>query len=162
MHIAKALLQAGAIVDMQDVSGETPLHWALFEGYWEVARVLLDYGADMDMTTQHGETPLHRVARRVALLPRCVQSVKAFLGYETDACKKVDPDKINNDGDTALALAHDSQIARELILVGADIDVRNKQHQTAAEKNPVVAPLLAHFTFRSAFDCTETGTMFLL
>lgn len=45
--ICKALIEAGADVNAEDVNGETPLHWAVSEGNLGAVQALLDAGASL-------------------------------------------------------------------------------------------------------------------
>jgi ankyrin repeat protein len=54
-----ALLQAGADVNAQGPSGNTPLHLAADQGHVNVAILLLEHGAYVDQANWHGETPLY-------------------------------------------------------------------------------------------------------
>merc|ERR1712098_417541 len=51
VKIAKALIEAGAYVDVQDANGETALHYAAFHGHLEIGKVLVDAGADLKIRT---------------------------------------------------------------------------------------------------------------
>jgi ankyrin repeat protein len=45
VDIVRALLLAGATVDLQDNDRETPLYWAIYYNNQECARLLIDFGA---------------------------------------------------------------------------------------------------------------------
>jgi hypothetical protein len=49
-------------VNLKDVSGFTPLHWAARNGHIEIARLLLQNGADVNANDNFGYTPLHLAA----------------------------------------------------------------------------------------------------
>jgi hypothetical protein len=49
-------------VNVKDVYGETPLHWAAKNGHVEIARVLLQNGAEVNVRNNYGNTPLHYAA----------------------------------------------------------------------------------------------------
>ena len=57
MGCVRVLLRRGADVTLRDVSGQTPLHMAMFNGS-AAARLLLEAGADVDAETVPGRTPL--------------------------------------------------------------------------------------------------------
>ena len=44
-------------LDVQDIFGWTPLHWAAHEGHASVIMVLLDAGAKPDVRDEEGKTP---------------------------------------------------------------------------------------------------------
>ena len=54
---ARALLSAGAKVDLQNKLGMPPLYMACQEGHTEVARVLLSMGAKVDLLMNYGRPP---------------------------------------------------------------------------------------------------------
>ncbi|KAL7680912.1 putative IQ motif, EF-hand binding, ankyrin repeat-containing domain-containing protein [Plasmopara halstedii] len=51
------LIQRGAIVNVADERGDTPLHWAAFSGRLAVTQKLLSLGADSTLTNSDWETP---------------------------------------------------------------------------------------------------------
>ncbi len=51
------LLEAGADVNIQEVSGITPLHLAASQGNLEIIICLLEAGADVRIETNGGKTP---------------------------------------------------------------------------------------------------------
>jgi ankyrin repeat protein len=56
---AKILLQHGAVIDINDSKGDTPLHLASWEGHVEVSLTLLSASADIDrLSGRDGSTPL--------------------------------------------------------------------------------------------------------
>ena len=60
LDVARALLSAGAKVDLQDKKkGMSALYGACANGHLEVARALLSAGAAADLPTYLGESPLH-------------------------------------------------------------------------------------------------------
>ncbi len=54
----KALLEAGADVNLKTESGDTPLAWAASSGNFDFVKALLAAGADVNMTDSSGKTPL--------------------------------------------------------------------------------------------------------
>ncbi len=56
--VLKALLAAGAGVNLQDDDGNTALHMAAFARKTEAALLLLEAGADVNLKTKAGRTPL--------------------------------------------------------------------------------------------------------
>lgn len=55
--IAKILLEAGADVNVRQISGVTPLHSAAQHGNIELIILLLEAGANVHSTTEDGKTP---------------------------------------------------------------------------------------------------------
>lgn len=51
-YIATAVIDAGANVNIRDVDGCTPLHFAAFYGSAKIAKLLIDYGADKTLVTR--------------------------------------------------------------------------------------------------------------
>jgi ankyrin repeat protein len=56
----RALIEAGANVNVRDKNGETPLHLAAREFRLAAAAMLLAYGAKVDTQDNQGNTPLFR------------------------------------------------------------------------------------------------------
>jgi len=63
MGIVKALLGAGANVNLSDDDDWTPLHYASRWGDAEVAKLLLDRGADVSLPDSEGDLPIHIATR---------------------------------------------------------------------------------------------------
>jgi ankyrin repeat protein len=54
----KILLQYGVDPNIPDNMGETPLHVAVRNNYYEIAELLLKYNADIHKKNRYGESPL--------------------------------------------------------------------------------------------------------
>eukprot|EP01046_Picozoa_sp_COSAG06_P065771 COSAG06_NODE_16308_length_1008_cov_1.026403_1_plen_83_part_10 len=63
MTVLNSLVQAGADVDHQALSGWTPLHYAAQAGRYKTARALLDAGASRSISAAQGG----QLAKAVAL-----------------------------------------------------------------------------------------------
>ena len=59
IHIAEALIRAGAQIDLADSKGATPLHYASMYGYAEMTDMLLYYDAQVNLKTKDGSSALH-------------------------------------------------------------------------------------------------------
>ena len=53
-----ALIDAGAPVNLQDPSGNTPLMLAAYHGHAELVTALAERGADVDLLNDRGQSPL--------------------------------------------------------------------------------------------------------
>jgi ankyrin repeat protein len=62
--VVRLLLEHGAVINVQDQSGWTPLHTALYYGALEVVPLLLEHGADVEAKTNNGKTALQVAADR--------------------------------------------------------------------------------------------------
>lgn len=62
--IAKMLLEAGAAVNVVQMSGVTPLHSAAHNGNIELLIVLLEAGADVNAKTDDGKTPADKASEK--------------------------------------------------------------------------------------------------
>ena len=58
VEVIKILLQNGAIVDLKDRAGRSPLHLAVDYKKIEVIRLLLQYGTQIDIKDNKNQTPL--------------------------------------------------------------------------------------------------------
>jgi hypothetical protein len=60
-EVARALMEAGADVNLQNQEGSTALHTAAFLCRTEIVEMLLDHGADKNLQNIYGSTPLASV-----------------------------------------------------------------------------------------------------
>ena len=60
-HVAsvKALLAAGADINLADPDGTTPLIVALMNGHWDAGKLLIESGADVNLWDWWGQSPLY-------------------------------------------------------------------------------------------------------
>ena len=61
-EVARALIEAGADVNLQNNEGSTALHTAAFLCRTEIVEMLLENGADKDLRNVYGSTPIETVA----------------------------------------------------------------------------------------------------
>lgn len=121
---AKALVEAGAKVNVRDVAGYSPLHQAATEGHEEIVKFLLKNGCNVDTQDElHGNTALHEAAwkgfsRTVEVL--CKHGANVYIK--------------NNGGFTPLHLTCQNghnQSCRVLLLSACKPDVRNSYGDTS-------------------------------
>ena len=72
------LINSGAYVDVQDVSGKTPLIHACCLNKADIVQLLLDRGSSTRTFDSSGDSPLHHAARG-----KCIASVKALLRHSS-------------------------------------------------------------------------------
>jgi len=77
--IAK-LIKKGANVNVKNLNGETPLHYACWNNNMSIVKALLDKGADINAVTDLGETCLHWALRT----PDCTELVNYLLKRGVD------------------------------------------------------------------------------
>lgn len=75
--LIEQVIARGAVIDIRNLRGQTPLHLAVEHGNLEAARALLERGADLGAEDLEGVTPLQvavkkRRKRVLALLERYV------------------------------------------------------------------------------------------
>ena len=58
IQIMEALHGQGAVLDLQNQLGHTPLHWAAHKGNVQIIRYLLEHGVNVNTRDELGETPL--------------------------------------------------------------------------------------------------------
>jgi ankyrin repeat protein len=118
----KALIAAGANVNAENKSGETPLHIAAVRGYQEITSLLIVEGADVNAIDKRKLTPLHAAA---------------WSGYnETVSLLIANCSEINAIGENGITPLHVSALSGShktmtlLINEGADINAKNKDGMT--------------------------------
>jgi ankyrin repeat protein len=116
------LIAAGAFVNQQDESGDTPLMNAAASSNLVAVKTLIKTGARVDSTNTAGETPLMRAAANDD--PK-VTGLLLELGADVNA--------YDNDGKTALLLASSSNKPAMITLLldaGAKAEVHDKEGKT--------------------------------
>jgi cytohesin len=128
--MARALIEAGADVNLDRGGRETPLYWAAFSGRTEMVRVLVGAGAEINLANRYGDTPLICAATYGR-----TETVKALLEAGADV------NLANRYGYTPLYWAAEQghlDIVRLLLDAGADVNLAHRDQYTplywAAEK----------------------------
>lgn len=94
MNAVTASIASGANINEQGKQGDTPLHWAAFNGNSQLVLLLIDAGAGVNDRLVNGNTPLHLAAYRAQ-----VAVIETLLENGADATLR------NRDGETAWDLA---------------------------------------------------------
>ncbi len=81
VEICRALIEAGADVDLLDTHSETALHFATVRGSAEICRMLVEAGAVVDIQGSYERTALHRAAQG-GHLEICKLLVEAGAGLD--------------------------------------------------------------------------------
>ncbi|GFN86071.1 ankyrin repeat protein [Plakobranchus ocellatus] len=121
MKMVKFLVEKGAYVN-KSFRSESPLLTALTKQP-DVVPYLLQNGADVNEAGDiFGNTPLIAV---LCCYSDCKSSTHRCSIVKTLLSAGADPNKPNKNGETALHLARDAEIASLLIQAGADLEARN-------------------------------------
>ncbi|CBJ25745.1 conserved unknown protein [Ectocarpus siliculosus] len=124
-----SMLRYGALIDVKDNCGDTPLHAASSAGCSEGIRALVEYGADIKALNAKGRTPLALTAEF-----GCEDATVVLLDAGADVNAPAD----HTDGSAALSLATLSEYVDDtmkiLIQHGADVNARNTDGFTALHR----------------------------
>ncbi|XP_032518516.2 ankyrin repeat and SOCS box protein 3-like [Danaus plexippus] len=125
-EVIQLLLDYGAMVDVQDFDGDTPLHDAALDKHDKSVSILLHAGANPEIRNEASLTAFH-----LACYKGCFEAVENFLPFINDI------NEIALDGDTPLILAaqgsnHD--VVKLLLKNNADPNLKNKRGDLALTK----------------------------
>jgi ankyrin repeat protein len=126
---ARALIDAGAVIDVQDNHGFTPLMYAVMHSdtksscSLDVVDLLLAAGADINLSNRFGSTALH-----IAAQYNTTDTIRKLLALGA----KLDHPDHDSDTPTLFAAIHNSTEALELLRErGADINAANNNDDTS-------------------------------
>jgi cytohesin len=123
------LLKNGAVIDLRDSLGRTPLHCVKVgdEDSKQIASLLFLNGADMTATDNCGRTALHTSAFRKEYEMKCLSDMQNLIDLGCDIEAR------DTDGNTPLQLTAQrgfQPLAEKLLLNGADPDTRDNAGNT--------------------------------
>lgn len=98
---------------MQNLYGETPLHWTTVNGYDKIAELLIQNGANVNAMTVYGRTPMHWAA------------INGNFNCYSIVTKEVDTFTVN------FLLEDNVKIADLLLKSGGNVNVIDYNGQTA-------------------------------
>ncbi|KAH9047950.1 ankyrin repeat-containing domain protein [Lactarius deliciosus] len=129
----RVLLDCGANVNAEDLSGQTPLHGVLentfyrFEGDFDAAKLLVERGADVNTQSKHCATLLHIAASKLNL-----ESARVLL--DLGASVNVKDSRGQTPLHKVLLSKHHRKdrlgIALLLVECGADVNARDENNET--------------------------------
>uniref|UniRef100_A0ABD2XIR9 Uncharacterized protein n=1 Tax=Trichogramma kaykai TaxID=54128 RepID=A0ABD2XIR9_9HYME len=129
LDIAEQILELRQDPDITDrLTGEAPLHLAVFEGHREMAELLLRYGADPNWPCIDESTPLHLICREqdvkwARMLFKICRERGTPVEINAQDCLKFTPLRV--------ALNWEKRDLVELLLQqGADPNLRDEEKQT--------------------------------
>ena len=99
MTAAATLLDNGAIINILDYDGDSPLYTSIYSHSHDITQLLLTRGANYMASNNDGDSILHFTARYGGIRTVEVLSTAHLHG--------LDPDAINGGGKTALQISHD-------------------------------------------------------
>lgn len=139
-EVARALIEAGAVVDYRGFMGKTPLYVAVENGRRNLVRLLLAQGADANIESLTGRSPLMAAAktgnhRIVADLLHHGANVNAIEAPELGYAREVQAGGAGT-GMTALMFAarggHDKVVV-QLLQAGAQANIHNSDGESAQD-----------------------------
>ncbi|XP_012528850.1 nuclear factor NF-kappa-B p100 subunit isoform X2 [Monomorium pharaonis] len=116
MLISALNTDAEELVNIQNSSGKTPLHYAVSQDQPEITKGLLTLGADPNIADHYGQTPLHRAVK----FPEAEGNIDVLL-----AEKEINIEANTDLGWTSLQLAAKAgsyYAVRALVKAGADVN----------------------------------------
>ena len=131
-RIANLLYRHGAVVDIRDVLGRTPLYCASIDGLVDMMRWLLNHGADANAPRYDGQTPL-----QTAATSRMLEAVQLLLDHKAYVNSRDDVGKTPLSDTIFRGLSDQEEravdVVRRLLEHGADPNdtgTRSSSHST--------------------------------
>lgn len=159
-ELTELFLRNGADIEAQDSNGHTPLFRAVMNNYFEAARVLLAYNANTESRPGLGmDTPLLLALHSENRPANCMTKLLLEYGADPQA-----PDKYGNTPLHVAARVGETDIGRQLIEMGVDVNRLNDRQETAlqiaaaAQHVSIIEMILRHDPdpyCRSVFEKTE-------
>lgn len=118
VEVMQLLIEYGAMVDVQDFDGDTPMHDAAMAKQFEAVATLLHAGADPEIINDSKYTPFH-----IACFKGCYNTFQILFPFVHDI------NQCTSNGDTPLILAiqgNNDDIINFLLANGADPHIKNK------------------------------------
>jgi len=143
VEIVKLLIDAGANVNIRNWRGNSPLILAVYHGHRGIVKLLIDAKADLNLNNRHtGHTPLifaalsgNREITKLLIDAKVDLNIKDYVDRNSALINARGYfGKINDGGNSALIYAAEqgfTEIAKLLIIAGADVNIKNAHGYTA-------------------------------
>jgi len=119
--------EAGANVNVQNLSGQTPLNWAVERNNIELTTLLLEYGADPDLMDKTGSTALHKAAGAGNLeIVKLLFEKGAMVDVSTKDTAQTALSEASSNGKT--------EVVKFLLENGANHSLKNNQGKTSLQR----------------------------
>lgn len=125
-ELIKFALEQGADVNGTSKSGDTPLHYAIWERSFDVVKFLVAQGADIHAIGEYGRTPLH-----CAVWKDSIEMAEFLLSQGTDV------NAMGGNGQTPLleSVQYCSvEMIEYLLSQGADVHAKNTEGKTVLDR----------------------------
>ena len=120
------LLLKNNATNIQDYSGDTPLHMSAFKGFTNISQLLIDSGCEINGRNKSGKTPLHS-----AVVGKNVADIELLLKNNADANIQ------DYSGDTPLHIsAPFTNISQLLIDSGCNRNLKNSVGESPRDVEP--------------------------
>lgn len=139
IKMLQLLLQAGANPTIKDKYGYTPLEWSIKAKDIEIINVLLDTDSGVQAYNEDKKFAAHYAAKH-----GYISFLRKIIGHKNVAINARD-----KNGNTALMLADNAEIAQLLLKAGAIINIQNNYGETAlsliCDNGLIMAKLLLEY-----------------
>ena len=126
----ETLILGGADIELKNNDSNTPLHTAIINGNFEAVKILITHGANVNATDKKGRSPLHLSSHNADDVDYYLDKKNYGKDLISDVMKRFNETHWRSTNDPVSYGADSGNIIRELLLNGADSNIKDIEGET--------------------------------